>query len=269
MPLLWALDLVMALPRFVLLHVVFALIHVLVWRPCSWMVGLLSELADNSIIFLLRYIVSQPTGMLSQIPVTNPMVVAVVLSVLVAAFSAPQPPSLSLPALWSSLPSLKVADRLRQSATGSGTFGPLLRRFWTLWALRKEGRSKGGARLSAPRGQKDRPHYERCRESVELSNHSDRAQWGGLREERVLGCCNSSKNSAPPCFVCLDSPSHYILEPCGHRVVCGDCAVQLVEAAARTRSTGDLSGGHHVSEKSGGTCPSCGLAIARAMRIFA
>merc|ERR1712217_3458 len=76
----------------------------------------------------------------------------------------------------------------------------------------------------------------------------------------------SSQPSAPACFVCLDRPSRYVLEPCGHRVVCGDCAVQLVEAAARNRSMSEAIGSaHHASERGGGACPSCGMVITRAM----
>lgn len=53
----------------------------------------------------------------------------------------------------------------------------------------------------------------------------------------------------------------YVLEPCGHRVVCSDCAVQLVDCATRSRTEG-------TGDRGSGTCPSCGSAITRAMRIF-
>lgn len=244
-PLLWVLDLVVAVPRFLLLHVVFALVHALLWRlrHCSWFFSTISEGFNSCASFLFRGIFARPTIMLSQIPMTNPMVVAMVLSLLMAAFSAPQPPSLSLPSFWSDIPNLEVVQRLR-----------------SLWGSEwQEGRQKG-SRQGAPsaKGQKEKPQKEKG--GAEPSSRPEKAQEGRQK----------GSQSAPACFVCLDRPSRYILEPCGHKVVCGECAVPLVEAAARNRQAVEVLGlgSHHSSEKRGGTCPSCGMAITRAMRVF-
>jgi len=255
-PLLWVLDMVAALPRFLFLHVAVSLVRAFVWRPCSWLLGILTEVVSNSVL-IFRYVFLRPTAMLSQIPMTNPMVVAMVLSILVAAFSAPQPPSLSLPSV----------HQLVQQQT-SGAVMPLVQRLRHLWAsARREARPKGGIRgIPAARGQKDKPHVDRSgRDRTDVPGRPEKPQTG-RQDGRVPS--GSSSQSAPACFVCLDRPSRYILEPCGHRVVCGDCAIQLVDAAARSRSTNEVAGTHHSSERGGGACPSCGYSIMRAMRVF-
>jgi len=264
-PFLWVVDLAIALPRFLLLHVMLALARSLVWRPCSWLFSVAVELANNSMVFVFQCLLSRPTAMLSQMqtPMTNPMVVAMVLSLLVAALSAPQPPSLPLPGVWGDLPSLEITKALRRVMACS-RLGPFVQRLRTMWAFaRKEGRPKGGLRgVAAARGQKDKANADRTgREGREgLGGRPDRPQ-AGRQDGRT-------QSLQPACFLCLDRPSRYILEPCGHRVVCGECAVQLVEAAARNRSMNEAAGVHHVSDKSGGACPSCGLAITRAMRVL-
>merc|ERR1712060_417507 len=99
---------------------------------------------------------------------------------------------------------------------------------------------KGGLRgIPTAREQKGKSHAER--------SGREKAQTG--------------RPSAPACFLCLDRPSRYVLEPCGHRVVCGECAVQLVEAVVRNRAMSDAAGGAHYASQGGGACPSCGMAI--------
>mmetsp|Transcript_89556 Transcript_89556/g.196220 ORF Transcript_89556/g.196220 Transcript_89556/m.196220 type:complete len:492 (+) Transcript_89556:63-1538(+) len=167
----------------------------LVLRPATWL-----SMPDYTrwytcFVFLMQTMIWHPITVLYQIPVTNPLMVAMLLSLLIAAVSSPQPPSVSLPSLWNELPGIPML----------GCFDKVL--------------------------------------------------------ARIHGSSASSSASASPCFVCLERPSRYVLEPCGHRVVCGECTVQLVEAAARNRSLSDGGGG-------GGACPSCGMAISRAMRLF-
>jgi len=279
-PLLWILDLFVAVPRLFLMHVWsadFESVRGLVWRPwsmASWLLGVVVEVATNSCVLIFRCLFSRSTAVLSQVPVTSPMLAAILLCTMIAALSAPQPPSLSLLSVctiidalalmvvWTGLPSFELVRGLQRAMSRSKTFGPLVQRMRVLWAsARKEGRPKGG---SAARGQKDRSHADRSgRERSGVPGRTDKAHAG--RAPSAL----SSQPSAPDCFVCLDRPSRYVLEPCGHRVVCGDCAVQLVEAAARNRSMCEAVGGaHHASERGGGACPSCGKDITRAMRMF-
>lgn len=247
-PPLWLLDLAVAVPRFVLLDVCFGLVRGLILQPCGWILGFTVEVVRGSAVLLFRCALLRPTAVLSQIPVTNPMAVSMALSLLVAALSAPQPPSLSLPSLWGELPNLEIAKGLRRAASRSKSLAPLVQRLRMLshWAsTRKDRRQKGGVRgVPATRGQK-----------------------AGQKEGKATPA--SSQQSAPACFVCLDRLSRYILEPCGHRVVCEECAVQLVENAVRSRSSSETAGGaHHSAERGGGACPLCGLVITRAMRLF-
>lgn len=267
-PLLWVLDLVVAFPRFLLLHVVFALVHALIWRPCSWVFTILWEVVHNSVSLLLRCIFSRPTAVLSQIPMTNPMVVAMVLSLLVAALSAPQPPSLPLCGVWSELPGLEFTRGIRRAMSRSKTLRPIVQHMPVSWGVAKnESRPKGGLRgIPATRGQKDKAHAG-GRGPDGVNGRSERGAQAGRSQESRMPSGSAALHSAPACFVCLERPSWYVLEPCGHRVVCGECAIQLVEAAARNRSVSE-GVAHHSSEKGGGACPSCGLAITRAMRLF-
>merc|ERR1719499_1574039 len=120
----------------------------------------------------------------------------------------------------------------------------MMQRINSLWYMRKEGRQKGGG----TRGSGSSTARAKAPGRPEKSAH------GGKQEGRS-GSGADLQPSAPPCFVCLDKPSRYILEPCGHRVVCEECAVQLVETAARNRSMAESSGSvHHGSERGGGAC---------------
>jgi len=263
-PMLWVFDLVVAVPRFLLLHVFFAVLRGFILRPCFWLLSFLTEVLSNLAVLLFRCVFLQPTVVLSQIHITNPMVVAMALSLVVAALSAPQPPSFSLPSVWGDLPSLELTRGLKV----------LSLRFRIFWAsARKDSRPRGGLRGVAAARQKDKGHADHRSargEKAEAPGRPERPQAGqrdsgkAQTEQRSSG----EKRSAPACFVCLDRPSQYLLEPCGHRVVCGDCAVQLVEAAARNRSISEAAGGTHHSSERGGACPSCGLAITRATRLF-
>lgn len=211
-----------------------------------WLVVHVAQLTMTVTSAVVNGVIVQPTIVLSQLPVTNPMIVASVLSVLVAAFSAPQPSNISLSGVWADLPSLEMAQALRRAVSRSKTFEALVQRRRDFPA-RKEGRgAKAGAKCSAARSP-DAGRPERAQAKAE-------------------GRGAQGPASVPPCFVCLDRPSRYVLEPCGHRVVCGECAVQLVEAAARRRSV-DAGGAHHASER-GGACPSCSRAITRATRLL-
>eukprot|EP00747_Dinoflagellata_sp_TGD_P190457 gnl/TRDRNA2_/TRDRNA2_52270_c0_seq1.p1 gnl/TRDRNA2_/TRDRNA2_52270_c0~~gnl/TRDRNA2_/TRDRNA2_52270_c0_seq1.p1 ORF type:complete len:636 (-),score=100.80 gnl/TRDRNA2_/TRDRNA2_52270_c0_seq1:66-1973(-) len=203
----------------------------------------------------------------SSIPLTNPMAVAVVLSVLVAALSVPSPPGLTPPNIWSELPDLEIAQSLKRVAARH--LGPLwqrLRAFWT--SARKDARARGRGVGGAPAARGQRGDKSQAREHGDAPDGQVdvRAPKGQQKGSRASSGQISA--SSPACFVCLDRASRYILEPCGHRVVCGECAAQLVEAATRNRSMSDMPDSRHHPEKSSGTCPSCGLAISRAMRVF-
>jgi len=262
-PLLWVLDLFVAVPRFLLLHVFLAVLRGFILRPLFWLLSFLVDVVSTLAVLLFRCVFSRPTAVLSQIPLTNPMVVAMALSLIVAALSAPQPPSFSLPSVWGDLPSLELSRGLK-------VLSLRLRIFWA--SARKDSRPKGGLRGVAAARQKDKGHADHRSargEKAEAPGRPERPQAGQKDGKAQLEQHSSGeKQSAPACFVCLDRPSQYFLEPCGHRVVCGDCAVQLVEAAARNRSISEAAGGTHHSSERGGACPSCGLAITRAMRLF-
>jgi len=272
-PVLWVLDLAVAVPRFVLLDVCLGLLRKLILQPCSWVLSFTVEAVSGTSTFLFRCFLSRPTAVLSQIPVTNPMAVSMALSLLVAALSAPQPPSLSLPSLWGELPNLEIAKGLRKAASRSKSLAPLVQRLrmLSLWAsARKDRRQKGGGVRGVPagRGQKERGHADRSDKKSDVPGKPDKPQ-AGQKEGKAPSGSSHQQQSAPACFVCLDRPSRYILEPCGHRVVCEECAMQIVENAVRSRSTSEAAGGgHHSAERGGGACPLCGLVITRAMRLF-
>lgn len=248
-PIMWVLELLVALPRFLFFNVLYTLVHGLVWSPCCWLCGICVDIINNPSAFLFRCF-SRPPAIVSLIPMANAMIGAMLLSLLVAILSAPQPLSLSLQSVWGELPSLGLARGNQKQRS--------MPRLWT--PARKDG--IGGARgmHQAARGQKDKGagRYDRDR-----TDGPDRGDKHGRERS------GSSSQMAATCFVCLDRPSHYILEPCGHRVVCGDCAMQLVEIASRSRTMGDgVAGQHRPSEKSGGTCPSCSMPVKQAMRVF-
>lgn len=269
-PAVWVLDLVLALPRFVVLHVCDSVVRGLLWEPCSWFLKGSVEFARQVVCLLVHAAFLRPTLALSQVPMANPIAVAALISLVVAALSAKQAPSLGLLSFWGNLPNVELFRGLRGAVMRSRSLGPLVQRL-RLWGLRKEGRPRGGSFRSSvpggPRGSKDRSHTDRYagRDKAEPAGRADKVQ--ALRQEGKTPPHASAQPSAPACFVCLDRPSRYILEPCGHRVVCEDCAVQLVEDAARKRSVSE-GGLHHASERGGGACPSCGMAITRAMRLF-
>lgn len=267
-PLLWLLDLVLALPRFLLIHVVLASGRALVWRPGKWMHVVFGEVLGKSAGFFFTCALARPIVVLTQLPVANPMAVAMALSLAVAAYSVPWPPRLPL----APAPAGGGAGGALPASAPSKGGGPMA--FWfrahfeSLWqrlrchwaSLRKDRGASGRGGAQNGRGQKrrDAPATERA------LNGRDGSQ-AGHRDGR-----SNSSAYLPACFLCLDRPSRYVLEPCGHRVVCGDCAVQLVEAAGRQRdrSMGEANGAQHAYEKGGGACPSCGGVVARAMRVF-
>lgn len=274
-PVLCIADIVVAVPRSIALLCI-AAVRTSVLHPGAWLATAATEVANMSARispeWLWRNFVVRPATVLSQVPLANPMAVAVLFSLLVTALSSPQPPSLSLPSLWNDLPNFEIARGLKKAAARSRSLGPMVQRIRTLWYMRKESRAKGGARGGGGGGApaartKERTHAN-GRERADAPGRPEKSAQAGKQEGKA-GSGAALQPSAPPCFVCLDRPSRYILEPCGHRVVCEGCAVQLVEAAARNRSMAESSGGmHHGSERGGGACPSCGMVITRAMRLF-
>eukprot|EP00929_Paragymnodinium_shiwhaense_P080393 TRINITY_DN41929_c0_g1_i2.p1 TRINITY_DN41929_c0_g1~~TRINITY_DN41929_c0_g1_i2.p1 ORF type:complete len:588 (+),score=158.95 TRINITY_DN41929_c0_g1_i2:129-1892(+) len=262
-PYFWVLDLLLRLPKFFTTEALMATGRQFVIGPCSWFWTSTLDLYDAlAWLSFSGAAIWQPAVVLSQMPLTNPTLVAAVLSVVVAALSAQHPPSLPLPVMggvWEELPNFGISRSLKRLVSKSGSLGPLAQRLRGMWLRkRKEGRAqKGGAKGSPPpRGSKEGGQGKADKQQSHDGS-------GGRGRER-----STSASSLPACFLCLDRPSRYILEPCGHRVVCCECAIQLVEAAARNRSTMEAGGSQHSSEKSGGACPSCGQSIGRAMRLF-
>lgn len=255
-PLMLVLDFVVV----AVVRILFSLTRDLVWRPASWVITDLTKLTSGLVTMFVHNVIIRPTVVLSQIPMTNPMLVAMLLSLLVALVSAPQPPSLSLPSIWSKLPSFELTQSLKKAISRSKSLGPLVQQIKALWGMRKEGRAKGG-RLGVPASRGSKGGSAGSRDRVVDSAPGRPEKAGACKQDGKTPGSSVQQQSAPPCFVCLDRPSRYILEPCSHRVVCGECAVQLVEAAARNRSMSEGAGG-------GGACPSCGMAISRAMRLF-
>ncbi|CAE8585231.1 unnamed protein product, partial [Polarella glacialis] len=236
--LLGMLEWLVALPRFILLHVVLTMARGFIWRPCCWVFSVLVDMASG-------------TAVLWSIPTANPIAAAVTVCLLVAAVTSPVPPSLALPDVLN----LELVKHALE---------PLVQRLRVGTSACKDGRAKAGGREApAKSSSKDREKHgqERGKDGKEPGKP-------GKSHAGKDGPRGSTSNLVPACFVCLDRPSHYVLEPCGHRVVCGDCAVQLVEAAARSKGESFEKGAHHQQDRGGGTCPSCGMVISRAMRIF-
>jgi len=258
-PVMWALDYVVAVPRFLLLRVVFVVVHTLIWRPSCIIARMALDLMRDIRIATAGLNISQPTIVLARIPLVNPLALAFFTTILVAAFSSPQPPSVSFPAMWN--------DLLRRLAYLSRSFGPCFNQVSAFWqSARKEARQRSsrGKAAGASGKEKEEGHGRKNGSGVKV----DGSHKGDKGSDRRHDARSTSANSGPACFVCLDRMSCYMLEPCGHKVACGECAVQLVEAAVRSRTANEV-GAHAFSDKSGGACPCCGLAINRAMRVFA
>jgi len=253
-PVLFVIEVLAAVPRLVFLHVFVPLLEGLVLQPIQWLMGNTARIAADFFSVVVYGMMVQPVLVLYGIPVTNPMFVAISISSFAAVLSAPQSPSLSLPTLFSELPQVEFG--LKKAILQSKSLGPIVQLWRSVWASRKDGRSKA-AQKSSQTSKNSRDRHASGRDKADSSGRSDKPH-SGRREERAAQ--SVSQQTAPACFVCLDRPSHYVLEPCGHRVVCGDCAMQLVDAAASVA-------GHH--ERGAGACPSCGQTISRAMRLFA
>ncbi|CAJ1432404.1 unnamed protein product [Effrenium voratum] len=241
-PLLRAMELLVATPRLLILHVLFAGVRELLLRPGSFILGIMSSM----LLFLVRSLFSPPTLFVTSGPTANPILGAAFICVALAAITSPIPLTLLAHDLCSVVASLQTVRRLRRAMARNKVLGRLLDRFHL-------GQSSGRAKGS--RGIAKGKEYKGDRPPRSDSGKGDKLQ---AKDER--------STFVPSCFVCLDKPSRYILEPCGHRVVCGDCAVQLVDAAARSRTATEAA--DRGGDRCGGNCPSCGLAISRAMRIF-
>jgi len=222
-PVFWAFDLVLALPRFIVTTTM-SMTHSLLWSFLGRFLAFTREVLQGTL-----YVVVRTLTILGEIPKTNPMVVASVLSLLIAAFSAP--PTVSLG--WSDLPSVEFTSFRASRAKSLGLFAQL-----RAWA--RGHRSKKDFPTAKGR---ERSHGRDCSTRPDKGRHDCK---GG--------------SSRPACFLCLDRPSRYAVEPCGHRVTCAECTVQLVEAAVRNRTS-------EPPEK-GGACPFCSTPVSRAMRVF-
>lgn len=236
-PIAWVVDVLVAVPRF-LFSMVYTLVYGLLWRPCCWCVSGIVHLASNPRLIFERswWVMPAIVDQVSLIALANATLGGTFLCIVVAVLSSPQPLSLSLQSVWGELPSLSTGNGEKKKRETPALWTP----------SRKE---NGGPKHNG-RGPKDK------------ASHNN----GGGRHDR--GADANGSSSQFMCFVCLERPSHYMLEPCGHHVVCGECVVQIVEVASRGRPMCETAGGHRGSEKSGGTCPSCGLAVKQAMRVF-
>jgi len=232
-PLSWLEGLVM-LPRSLILALLSG-VRDLVLRPAFFLLGM----TFSMLLFLLQLLFSPPTLFASGGSTANPILGAAFICVSLAAITSPIPLTLLAHDLCRVVANLDIVRRLWVAAKHKGLGRLLDRLHLSSWG----GTSRGnkGARAGT---KKD---YKPAR--------SDSGKGEKLQAK--------DGNFVPSCFVCLDKPSRYILEPCGHRVVCGDCAVQLVDAAARSRPPAEERGGDR-----GGNCPSCGLAVNRVMRMF-
>ncbi|CAK9001164.1 unnamed protein product [Durusdinium trenchii] len=250
-PIAW-MDCLLALPRSMLAGVI-AGVRELILRPGGFMLGI----AGSTLLFLLRSFFAPPTLFVTSGPTANPILGAGFISISLAAITSPVPLTLLAHDLCSVIANWDIVRRLRRAA-GHKAVGSILDRLPSLGAPRSKG----------SRAKKDG-------DSGRRNTRSDSGRGDKMQAKDEKGTI------VPSCFVCLDKPSRYILEPCGHRVVCGDCAVQLVDAATRSRTEDGrprwrLVGpireetweGTERGDRGGGNCPSCGLAINRAMRIF-
>lgn len=229
------LESLVLLPRSMILACLTS-VRELVLRPGAFLLGILFSM----LLFLLQSLFSPPTLFAASAGSANPILGAAFIVVSLAAITSPVPLTLLAHDLCALVANLDLVRRLRRAA-GHKALGRLMDRLH-LSPSDPASRSKG------QRSKKDcKPPRER--ESGRSEKPQGKDEKGGVP-------------FVPSCFVCLDKPSRYILEPCGHRVVCGDCAVQLVDAAARSRPTEERGGDR------GGNCPSCGQSVNRAMRIF-
>lgn len=263
-PLLWVLDLVVAVPRFMILNVLFAGVREIIWRPCGFLLSVLARGVFNLVAFLLRCIFSPPTAV-AYMPTANPMAAAMMLCIVIAIITSPVPLTFLLHNLWTDFASLDLIRKLKRTVLGA----QVLDRLGWASARNNEARSKGGGGGVGRSMPTSKASAKDSRGSSGAA--ADKGSGSqGLRSEGSVGSKEKLQGSgggilfAPPCFVCLDRPSRYALEPCGHRVVCGECAVQLVDP--RSRTANEVAG--HQTDRGGGQCPSCGQAITRAMRIF-
>ncbi|CAE7432542.1 unnamed protein product [Symbiodinium natans] len=241
-PLLCVFEFMITMPRFVMLNVMFTGIRCLILQPGRLLMSLLSSI----LVFLTRSLFSPPAVLVTTVPTANPLLGAAFICISLAAITSPVPLLLLARDLWNTTSNLGLVRRCRRAAAGNKTLNKALDRL-PFGASRSRGSGRG-SRDPKKDCKGDRPSRSDSGKGDKLQGKDDKG----------------SSAFAPPCFVCLDKPSRYILEPCGHRVVCGDCAVQLVDAAARTRTATEADRGGD----RGGNCPSCTMAINRAMRIF-
>lgn len=230
-----ALESLVLLPRSMILACLTS-VRELVLRPGAFLLGILFSM----LLFLLQSLFSPPT-LFASAGSANPILGAAFIVVSLAAITSPVPLTLLAHDLCALVANLDLVRRLRRAA-GHKALGRLLDRLHL---------SPLGSASRGSKGQRSKKDYKPARSE---SGRGDKLQ--GKDEKGGVPF-------VPSCFVCLDKPSRYILEPCGHRVVCGDCAVQLVDAAARSRPATEERGGDR-----GGNCPSCGQSVNRAMRIF-
>lgn len=228
------LESLVLLPRSMILAFLTS-VRELVLRPGAFLLGILFSM----LLFLLQSLFSPPT-LFASAGSANPILGAAFIVISLAAITSPVPLTLLAHDLCALVANLDLVRRLRRAA-GHKALGRLLDRLHL---------SPLGSASRGSKGQRSKKDYKPPRSE---SGRGDKLQ--GKDEKGGVPF-------VPSCFVCLDKPSRYILEPCGHRVVCGDCAVQLVDAAARSRPTEERGGDR------GGNCPSCGQSVNRAMRIF-
>mmetsp|Transcript_20669 Transcript_20669/g.48253 ORF Transcript_20669/g.48253 Transcript_20669/m.48253 type:complete len:560 (+) Transcript_20669:144-1823(+) len=230
-PFLFIFEFMVTMPRYVLLNVMFTGVRSFILRPGHFLVGA----ATSLLVFLGRALFSSPGVFVTSVPTANPILGAAFICISLAAITSPVPLTLLAQDLWNVTTNLRMARSMKRALGRNKAWGKVLERLH----IGQTSRARGGGRGATPK-QKD--HKTSSGKGEKMQGKDEKG---------------SSRDFVPACFVCLDKPSRYVLEPCGHRVVCGDCAVQLVDAAAdRERDRG------------GGNCPSCGNAINRAMRIF-
>lgn len=238
----WVLNIIYAIPSSKpVLYNIFDTMTWLVWCPCSWVFSLIASVLNNPTGVFSRLARPASIDQFPLLQITNALISAALLCILLVVLSSPQPLSLSLQSIWGELPSLGLAK------SGDEKKGSLQR----LWRRKDNGKSKGNH--AAGKASKEKSGDK---ENLKRNSKTD------------TGIPSRPSSTQTDCFVCHSRCANYLLEPCGHQVVCGSCAMELVAMASRGRHEGENPNNHRSSQRTEGGCPSCSSVVKQAMRIF-
>merc|ERR1719188_2397033 len=142
----------------------------------------------------------------------NPMVLALVLSVIVAVATAPQTTSFFFPRCWGDLPGAELVKSL----------GPSVQRLRALFPSMGSKEVRGpkggpigsrGPKDKSQHGDRDRGSSGRERADIHSGGKPEKVQTGrqeGRPPPTGPSVSTTSKPLPPACFVCLDRPSRYM-----------------------------------------------------------